>query len=622
MKFRISIIFLALVFLLLTSLCVGTSGAEPVLEDFINKAKNNEQILGYNETIYVSGDTVTIVTNFESTYASTVRKFNNIVYNTSQSPDSANNKIFKNFTYNVKENIIQFNVSELGLMKNGELKEEFTVYLCGNISGDYSNKHVDNEIKFRVEKVSEDKTIVYPIQNNYTHNFTISVYYFIEYDSFFSDDSLYPDFKEEIIGKNVIYSYDKGNLRSVYWYDADAEGVAFKSSGSLKPYEPEFILNLSNLQDFNLNSIFICSEHDAYTVYDHNNRSKNLTDTGVSCSSCSSDIDWVITIGESEKEDSSKYLMTYNDLYPIEEDNDDEVMAYSHFISFNSSALNNDLLKDRTLSVQFYPIADFKNKVYDFTFKRLSQFVSITVDQDGALDLVTEQTDTKKPVLSSMIFPSVILDKLSENSLVLATLNTDVFNDIEDSSDLITAETDILSIMDIGFESNGNEINDLLAENGERVTLTFSIPTVIDGSNVDLKKLEVVHIVEINGKKTVEKLLIDSGDSGTINGVNCYNITTSTSGFSPFAVISIDDNDNPEPPVSSSSGGQSFGEAVVVPPKENVKDDKNGYVHDISSPVDVIEDIITTVQGHLSVFSILVVLTSGLFMWTYIRRRI
>ncbi|MBZ3934967.1 hypothetical protein [Methanimicrococcus blatticola] len=601
--------------------------------------------MDYNETIYINGDTVTIVNNFDTT-SYPVREFNGKgkekeALNLSKFNSSVDEK--NQTTY------IQFNVSDfnLGLMTSpGKPSEDFTIYLCGYLDG--SKNHVDTEITFRVEKIfKSDKTgydiIVYPIKSSYSHDYTIKLYYFVEYDSVFSDKAVYPDLKQELLNNTVIYSYDQGRLRSIYWYDADAEELEFlKSPVSLNDYESEFILNLSDLQEFDLNSIFICSEHDKFKISTYTGKkikSNDLIATGTSYSACKTDFDWAVSIGDSEKK-ASNYLQTYNDLYPAA--NPEDIMEYSHFISFNSSALNNDLLNERNLSVQFYPVVtlkdevdteavsevvseddteiSFKDKAYAFTFKRLSQSVSTEIDDDGVLDLVDEETEIKKPLLSAMIFPTILQEKLEDNSLVLATLNTDVFDGIEDSSDLLTPETNILSVMDIGFESNSAEINDLLKENNQMVTLTFSIPTVIDGSNIDLNRLEVLHVIEVDGEKTVEQLTIDLVEDGKINGVNCYNITTSTSGFSPFAVVLSKPVKPPE--TTQNSGGQSFGEAVVVPPKESVKDEKNGFGNTITTPVTVIEDIITTVQGHLSVFSILVVLTSGLFMWTYIRRRI
>ncbi|TDQ71037.1 hypothetical protein C7391_0136 [Methanimicrococcus blatticola] len=642
MKLRVPILVFTLL-LLLMSFCAGSSSVSPVFENFFDE--NNAQILDYNETIYINGDTVTIVNNFDTT-SYPVREFNGKgkekeALNLSKFNSSVDEK--NQTTY------IQFNVSDfnLGLMTSpGKPSEDFTIYLCGYLDG--SKNHVDTEITFRVEKIfKSDKTgydiIVYPIKSSYSHDYTIKLYYFVEYDSVFSDKAVYPDLKQELLNNTVIYSYDQGRLRSIYWYDADAEELEFlKSPVSLNDYESEFILNLSDLQEFDLNSIFICSEHDKFKISTYTGKkikSNDLIATGTSYSACKTDFDWAVSIGDSEKK-ASNYLQTYNDLYPAA--NPEDIMEYSHFISFNSSALNNDLLNERNLSVQFYPVVtlkdevdteavsevvseddteiSFKDKAYAFTFKRLSQSVSTEIDDDGVLDLVDEETEIKKPLLSAMIFPTILQEKLEDNSLVLATLNTDVFDGIEDSSDLLTPETNILSVMDIGFESNSAEINDLLKENNQMVTLTFSIPTVIDGSNIDLNRLEVLHVIEVDGEKTVEQLTIDLVEDGKINGVNCYNITTSTSGFSPFAVVLSKPVKPPE--TTQNSGGQSFGEAVVVPPKESVKDEKNGFGNTITTPVTVIEDIITTVQGHLSVFSILVVLTSGLFMWTYIRRRI
>ena len=76
MKARIPILFLILL-LFLSILCTGAAAADTQFEDYFDN--NNKQILGYNETIYINGDMITIVNNFESS-GYPVRKFNNILY--------------------------------------------------------------------------------------------------------------------------------------------------------------------------------------------------------------------------------------------------------------------------------------------------------------------------------------------------------------------------------------------------------------------------------------------------------------------------------------------------------------------------------------------------------------
>ncbi len=672
MKARIPILFLILL-LFLSILCTGAAAADTQFEDYFDN--NNKQILGYNETIYINGDMITIVNNFESS-GYPVRKFNNIIYGgTSSIPEE-----FHFYTDSDKKmTVIQFNISELGLglTKNDEHYEDFTLYLCGNIGGDYNNPHVDSEIRFRAEKVFEEleepengdeedpvtpayKIIVYPIQSSFTHDFNKPVYYFADYGSVFTDEAFYLDFKKEMIGNNVIYSFDQGTLRSVYWYDAEADELNLTSGGSVEAFKPEFTLNLSDLQGFNLNSLFICPEHDSYTVSDYNNSSRKLTVDGIPYSECTSDMSWAVAIGGSEKE-ASDYLMTYDDLYPAEEENEntdpeDELepgeeedintVTYPHFISFNSSALSGDLSKTRIQEVQFYPVLkivdnagqqpekpgesdpslpgeededgesfiSFKENAYTFKFSRLYKSVPIELTGD-TMELVSETTDYNKPLVSSLSFPEAVKDALKDNSLILESLNSHALDDVEDESGYLTPETSVLSVTDISFE---NSINDILKENNETVEVSFVIPTIIDGVDIDPNDIAVLHIAGDEEKTSLEKLEINVRLK-EIDGIRYYAVTAKTSGFSPFAVIS---NDNRGSENVSNAGGQSFGEAVVIPPKEDTgPDDTNGY-NNALPPLTIIEDIITKVQGHLSVFSVLVVLTSGLFMWNYIRRRI
>lgn len=679
MKSRIPILFLTLL-LFLTVFGAGTAAADTQFEDYFDD--QNKQILGYNETIYINGDTVTIVNNFESS-GFPVRKFNDTTY-------SSTSAIPPEFNYYIDEEnqttVVQFNISELGLnlTKNDEEFEEFTLYLCGNIGGDYNNKHVDSEIRFRVEKIFEEieepenggednpvipayEIIVYPIQSSFTHDFNKPVYYSANYGSVFTDEAVYLDLKEEFVGKNIIYSFDQGTLRSVYWYDAEADELNLKPDGSMVAYEPEFILNLSDLQDFGLNSLFICPEHDTYTVSDYNDASKTLTIDGIPYSGCTSEFEWALTIGDSEK-NASDYLMTYDDLYPVEkedgnpeetpdpeeddgepeEEEEVDIITYPHFISFNSSALSGDLSKTRTQAIQFYPVlktgneieqqpeepgesdpslpgeednedegsfTSFKDKAYTFKFSRLYTSVPIELKGD-TMELVSETTDYSKPLVSSLSFPEAVKDALKDNSLILESLNSHALDkdNIDDDSGYLTPETSVLSVTDISFE---NSINDVLKENNETVELSFVIPTVIDDVDINPNEITVLHISE-GEEKSLEKLetTVRLKD---VNGVKYYAVTAKTSGFSPFAVVSNENNGSEN---VSKAGGQSYGEAVVIPSEEDVPpEDKNGY-NNVLPPLTTIEDIITKVQGHLSVFSVLVVLTSGLFMWNYIRRRI
>lgn len=679
MKIRIPILFLTLL-LLLAVFGAGTAAADTQFEDYFEK-NVNDQILGYNELIYVNGDTVTIVNNFE-TSSFPVRKFNEMTYGSASS-------IPAEFKYDIdtqnQKTTVQFNVSELGLRltENDERYEDFTVYLCGNVGGEYGNKHVDSEIRFRAEKIFEEseepengdeenpvtpayEIIVYPIQNGFTHDFNIAPYYSTEYGSVFEDETVYPDLKKELVAQNVIYCFDRGNLRFIQWYPSEAEELNFEPAVSLGGYKPEFILNLSELQAFYLNSVFICPEHDTFNIseYGNNGSKKFLSVDGLPFSDCSSDIGWGVSIGGSEKE-ASDYLMTYQDLYPAEEEDEmvdpekdpaspedgepeeeTDVIIYPHFVSFNSSALSGDLSKKRTQEIQFYPVlkaenglepqpgepgkpnptlpdeeedenddvfTSFIDQAYTFKFSRLYKSVPIELTGD-TLELVSETTDYKKPLVSSLSFPEKVQSALKDNALIIENLNANALEDVEDNSGYLTPETSVLSVTDISFEKS---INDILAENNESVELSFVIPTVLDGIELHPDEIAVLHISDDGEKKSLDKLEA-AVRLKEINGVKYYAVTAKTSGFSPFAVISTENRGSE----TVSKAGSPLGEAVVVPPEEAVPaGDKNGFGNDLL-PLIIIEDIITKVQGHLSVFSVLVVLTSGLFMWSYIRRRI
>ena len=203
---------------------------------------------------------------------------------------------------------------------------------------------------------------------------------------------------------------------------------------------------------------------------------------------------------------------------------------------------------------------------------------------------------------------------MNGNHLLIENLNSHVLDDAEDDEGHLTPETAILSVTDISFE---NSINEVLKENNEQVEISFVIP--VDDVELNPNDIAVLHVSDDGEKKSLEKL--ESTVSFKIDGVKYYSVTAKTSEFSSFAVISTG---NPDSGLSSNAGGQPIGEAFVVSQENSVPPtDVNGYDLGLSpSPISVVEDIVTKIQGHLSIFSVLVVLTSGLFMWDYIRRRV
>ena len=98
-------------------------------------------------------------------------------------------------------------------------------------------------------------------------------------------------------------------------------------------------------------------------------------------------------------------------------------------------------------------------------------------------------------------------------------------------------------------------------------------------------------------------------------------MTAATSGFSVFVVASADKDESgmPVPPAAPSSSDPEAtilvnpaldAESVQVPENENIK---------LLQPI---LEVIEKIRGHLSLFSILVVLMAGLFVWDYLRRTV
>ena len=171
-----------------------------------------------------------------------------------------------------------------------------------------------------------------------------------------------------------------------------------------------------------------------------------------------------------------------------------------------------------------------------------------------------------------------------------------------------------------------------MSENDLTVALTFSIPLLDENGNpINLEDIVVYHIIQDeDGQTQLVPLTIISRE---IDG-DFISLTAHTTGFSPFAVVTtlpvVEPPKPPEPPQKTPSrSSSSMYSAVIIsnaPPEENKSTDPVGNSSNVTPPVIIPPipdiDIIRVVHGNLSIFSIFVVLMSGIFMWNYIRRNL
>ncbi|WNY28419.1 hypothetical protein MmiEs2_06040 [Methanimicrococcus stummii] len=440
----------------------------------------------------------------------------------------------------------------------------------------------------------------------------------------------------------------------------------------ISDYKPEINVNVSKIPELDLNFIFVCSDHDS-SVYVKSTRpdleivNETFESVPVSFSKCDSVFEWQAFVNDSFKQNSADFFLPYVDDETDENEdgnengngvgneNEEFEDLYPHYVLFNDlSLLRDDLSLSKTIQLSVYPKLidetendpdagreneddENKNENSDegiepdltwisssipFTIKRVSQSYPIYLVSDGdKLNLVlkTDAEPPEVPDLSKLAFPTTVNDLFEggDVELIVDALTEKSIENIE--TDLITDEVPIHSVLNIDFSSAAvkDSLNEQLNSENEFVVLEFEVPAIDSlGNPISGDDLTVFHIIEVDGVQTMEKLNAKITSKG-IGDEKYFVITAYTTGFSPFVIASVES----EKTLSSSS--DPFGHAAIVPenePEEEEVQNPESYSNDI--PKSIVSDIVTKVQGHLSVFSILVVLTSGLFMWDYIRRRI
>lgn len=655
--------------LFLAAFCTGIAAAESPTEIVA------DPVADFPAMVYVSGTTVTIELNHNLPADSPNYYYAD--YYEVKGPKS-NEKVYYRGGSSSNIDVIQFDVNATGdyLVHLCGYYNQSSYFSASNNRDNHRGQYFTFNVDEIIDEEGKSKLVVYPSDSYFAYwcDNKTAIYHTSEYSQLFNN-GLYPDLMNTLADNNVLYSFYGNNLSSISWY-SETDAVTLTgdktvntstSSNSnfnswkkkvISAYKPEINVNMSNIPEFEINYLYICEDHYLTVI----NKAGN---DYISIHDCNHDIEWNALVNNVSKDGSEYSLKTFfekfTNYFDDEEETVTELVDYPHYVSFsNMNALSEDLMNSREVSFAIYPSVavdsdpvtppivstmvtmpltnseeteyiDYKGAAISFSFKRLAQN-SVTIvpviNEEGQINIVVknELDSPSEPVLSGMSFPgdAEYLDVLEGASLIVENLNEQVVRNVE--SDLITEDTHIYSVMNIDFGDKKADINKALADNNGNVTLEFEVPvTDFEGNSVNGDELTVFHISESGGSAELEELKIIGSPikKGDAEFGYYYVVTVNTTSFSAFAVASTEEIETPETPaVSASSSGKHI---VIIPEEDNATNGSNSsaYERNITAPLPpIVQEIIEVVQGHLSIFSILVVLTSGLFMWSYIRRRI
>jgi len=565
--------------------------------------------LGYIEKIYISGTTVTIEANITNNF---INPTWSVSFTSLSDSQAGNNTVQSIPVRQLNSNVIQFDI----------FPENPGSY---NVSMIYAQIFAQNAIITTESLVpntgiNPDKPLLIYLSAT-SLNLGSTTYYLFNYDyQYFSNDSLNPNLLNEIIGQNFIYFFDIANLRSIYWYGSnDSDVIQFSSetghSGStVHPYKPIFYVNPFKEFDLSLNHIFYCPIHDFY-IPDSQSGSVPMHE-------CDSDIQWKISM-DGEEKDASLFFETATGAVP------------RHFAFFNGSNFRRDSFNgSQEFTLNIYPVlshsANFESSALPFLFKIKSDIYDeiITIPFNGP-EISIENVNPNKPSLSSLSFSGAagdeISDILSGSSIIVKTLSKDEFSGISE----ISSNAEIFTVVDIDFSQNKSVLNEYLSSTNQKAILTFKIPKIVNGAVINPYDLQIYHIVEVDGKNKLELLNIveiSETEEPTGSGIQYYVLSAETSGFSPFAVVSQSSDEcvpvpSDEKKPFAISPDDSVNAALLngSDPSNSLS---NGSPNVIDSPSQIIPDLVEKVRGHMSLFSVIIVLASGLFMWNYLHRKL
>ncbi|MCL2142159.1 MAG: hypothetical protein FWH46_04715 [Methanimicrococcus sp.] len=445
---------------------------------------------------------------------------------------------------------------------------------------------------------------------------------FISYYSQAYTNSFYPQILREMRGENAVYIFENYHLRSYYWFpkNVDLSQPLPNENEIFTEYGIAFDINtLDTPQSFTIKSIHICGEH--FDSFLDENKTINPSDANSNyCEHHKNN--WRAEIGSS----------TVTNVFGSN--------PSDHFKSIDSSKLIDDLKNSQELPLKFYPL-NREDYAETFMFNNLNfgEYAFKIVLPNGDEDIVVpillpENSLSGVSSLTSMIFPKEFIEDsgtsvLKDISVVIKEKSADEFSELFDSmSDDVQ-----LYIVDINFSSDKtSDINQFMSENNLVVSLAFNIPLTDEkGNPTRIEDIVIYHIVhdDDTGQDQLVPLTIISNE---VNN-DFIVVTAQTTGFSPFATT-VTPQIPPSPKKSSSS---SIGRAVIIDNNNTTtgndtpSSSKNDTNISIATPPIVVTpplqdlkevDFIETIRGNLSIFSIFVVLMSGIFMWNYIRRNL
>ena len=557
------------------------------------------------ETVYVSGNHVVVTTSF----------------------DLSNYQIFK-ANYTIFEAHFSGN-------NNGNGNAQTLPYSIGQIRSvrDIQEiKHSDSSFSFLLSN-DYDLLVFYPppsenlglrtilfengdVRSNYyqpvigwARNGTFVTFYEQGYS-----DSFYPNILEDMIDKDAVYVFENYHLRSYYWFTNDSDIVQPMPNENdiFKEYSVTF--NVKESQFITINSVYLCDIFDEYLDHD-----KNISDV-VSGSDCHK-------IWESQI-DAARNSFQVSDIF--------DSGRNSHFTSVNSRHLSRYLERYPDISFKFYP-EKYEKTAVSFIFKNTefkNVFEIMVPASRGSIvvPINAEKSTSSISSLEALTFPQDFIEESGESILngVFVFIEE---KEPEDYAHMFDDDMELYLFVDISFSNgNGDVINQFMNENDLTVSLTFSVPLLDEnGQPTRLEDIMIYHIThDDEGQPQLNLLDIISieieGDFAVL--------TAHTTGFSPFAIAITPVVQPPEPPSRPRSSSSMFNNAVIIKntPEENKSNESTGNnsgtpVTPTPVPPTVVPplpdvDIISVVHGNLSIFSIFVVLMSGIFMWNYIRRNL
>ena len=602
------------------------------------------------EFIYISGSNITAILNYHVCNFSVDNGSKTVIGSDITFSQNGNT-----YSFDLSNNADSVHSFSLRIKNMLSRSLTFDTYLLDSALDPAADPAADDDDDDNANDDENVKTVFYPVYSDST-GLLSSVFYHYDVDFFTSfDENIF----EKMADHELIYRFDTQSLRSVYWFDGfrpetNDYGTEFM------PQKMVYSVNMSDLQDVSIGSLFICPAHDPDSdEYDNTLGSAGNADKGL----CIEDLEWMVFIN-GELRVASDYLNIFvnetgsdpsnpgnpgngtgnngsgnngsgnnssgNKSKPGDPDPIVDAESFQHVATFtNLSLLSDDLMASSEVEFMFYP-KGYKEMAVLFVFEREGVYVSIDpnlVDDVKLYVPISSHSEPQNPTLSAMAFPKGILSALGNSATVsINSLNPAALEDFNSENIFEDSDISVHLFVNIDFGNSKDSVNQYLSENGETASLTFTVPKKVNSDgvmkNVMKDELKVFHATETGGQKKLEELNLTISDDPN-DPENYYIVTAETTGFSPFAIISVPSGqiDNPGPdPVSSSSSGS--GQAVVIPAKNSESPTFEAVPEIPNSQVPSITEIIDFIQGYLSLFSVLVVLLSGMFMWNYIHSRL